>query len=49
MKNRYPGKCRWCGGTVPAESDYVMGKPGAWEFSHHECVPEIKPVLEYDL
>lgn len=54
MRNRYAGCCRWCGKTVQPRTGNVMGQPGAWEFSHNECIPEMKrtvkrPPMEYDL
>lgn len=34
MKNRYPGTCQKCGGTVPAEKGMLEKRDGKWIVTH---------------
>lgn len=43
MRNRFPGKCFRCGGTVEPGKGYMLGKPGDWDCTHEECVPVAAP------
>jgi ribosomal protein L24E len=41
MTNKYPGKCRYCGGNVPAGTGKVEKVNGSWLVSHVGGCPEI--------
>lgn len=42
MRNRYPGKCYWCGKTVDkGEGHFEKIRPGkGWRTIHADCVFE---------
>lgn len=41
--NRFPGTCKTCGNTVPAEAGELRKEQGAWVVYHNECVPAAGP------
>ena len=38
MVNRYPAPCRFCGGTIPADSGTVERVGQTWLAAHHACM-----------
>jgi DNA polymerase-3 subunit epsilon len=41
--NRFPGPCKTCGQSVPAEAGELRKEEGAWVVYHPECVPAAGP------
>jgi hypothetical protein len=36
-KNKYPGKCQYCGHVVKRRAGLLLGRRGAWSVAHRAC------------